>query len=192
MKSYYNDAFDFINSFHPISEDIFKKIYELSEFKQFKTKTKIVNLGEVPRKMYFLTKGVLRSYAILDNGKELTKTLYTPMIFFASLKALLTQKESNLIYETLSDCDVFQIDYLAFDELCKSNLELMTFYSKLLEFLFIKVEEKYMETLALSASSRYLSLRKRIPNIDNLIPQYQIAASLGVTPVQLSRIRAKL
>lgn len=192
MKDYYNEAFGFINSIHPISESIFKKVYELSEFKQFENKTKIVNLGEVPHKLYFLSKGVLRSYAILENGKELTKTLYTPMTFFTSLKALLAQKESNLIYETLSDCDVFQIDYLAFDELCKNNLELMTFYSKLLEFLFIRVEEKYMEILALSASSRYLSLRKRIPNIDNLIPQYQIAASLGITPVQLSRIRANL
>ncbi|MGB6268061.1 MAG: hypothetical protein WBF67_03545 [Olleya sp.] len=42
----------------------------------------------------------------------------------------------------------------------------------------------------MNAKGRYLKLREKIPNIDNLIPQYQIAAYLSITPVQLSRIRA--
>jgi hypothetical protein len=44
----------------------------------------------------------------------------------------------------------------------------------------------------MNATERYLSLRKQIPNIDNLIPQYQIATYLSITPVQLSRIRNNL
>jgi hypothetical protein len=48
------------------------------------------------------------------------------------------------------------------------------------------------ELLTLNATGRYLKLQKRIPNIDNMINQYHIASNLGITPIQLSRIRKKL
>jgi len=36
--------------------------------------------------------------------------------------------------------------------------------------------------LTLDATQRYLKLRTQIPNIDDLIPQYQIASYLSITP----------
>ena len=44
----------------------------------------------------------------------------------------------------------------------------------------------------MDATQRYLKLCKKIPDIESLIPQYQIASYLGITPVQLSRIRKKM
>jgi len=46
--------------------------------------------------------------------------------------------------------------------------------------------------MSLNATQRYLNLRQCIPNIDDLIPQFQIASFLNITPVQLSRVRKKL
>ena len=42
------------------------------------------------------------------------------------------------------------------------------------------------------ATANYLTFRKELPGLEDLVPQYHIASYLGVTPVQLSRIRAKL
>ena len=63
---------------------------------------------------------------------------------------------------------------------------------KLLEHIFITYENRSLDLMRLDATERYLKLREQIPNIDNLIPQYQIASYLNITPVQLSRIRKKL
>ena len=41
------------------------------------------------------------------------------------------------------------------------------------------------------ASERYASFRQEYPDLENQIPQYQVASYLGITPTQLSRIRAK-
>jgi len=44
----------------------------------------------------------------------------------------------------------------------------------------------------LDAEKRYLILQKEYPGIELKIPQYHIAAYLGISPTQLSRIRRDL
>ncbi|WP_452224572.1 Crp/Fnr family transcriptional regulator [Lacinutrix chionoecetis] len=192
MKPYFKEAHDFINSFQPISNAVFDTLYNSATYREIETGDKILELGVVPQKIFFITRGVIRSYLILQNGKEITTTLFNPLMFFASFKGLLKKKPSHLIYQALTNCHIFEIDYNDFYNLCKKDINLMALYVKFLEFIILRSEERFIEYSSNDAKQRYLLLRDRIPNIDNDIPQYQIAASLGITPVQLSRIRAKL
>ena len=192
MKPYYKETFDFINTFHPISDSVYRQLHDFSKFKELKSNEKLLKQGVIPQKVYFITKGVIRAYLRLDSGKEVTTTLHYPLMFFGSFRALLKKEPTSIIYETLTDCHVYEIDFTDFYRLCAKNIEVMALYSKLLESIIFKKEERYIELSHKDAKARYLSLRERIPDLDNIIPQYQIAASLGITPVQLSRIRAKL
>jgi hypothetical protein len=54
------------------------------------------------------------------------------------------------------------------------------------------MESEIFSLAVLDASERYLKLQEEIPDIDNIMTQYHIAAYLNITPVQLSRIRKKL
>lgn len=192
MVDYYKDNFDFLRSFHPISKDIYDQLYGISKLKQFEPEEKLVDFGDIPQKLYLLNKGVARVYFVSENDKELTKTLFTPINFFASFTALLKQQPSGFAFETLTPCDIYEIDYASFYKLCNSNIEILRFYARFLESLFQEGEANHIEVASLNAKQRYLKLRDRIPEIDNLIPQYQIASFLNITPVQLSRIRSKL
>ena len=42
------------------------------------------------------------------------------------------------------------------------------------------------------ATTNYQIFREEFPGLENLIPQYHIASYLGITPIQLSRIRRGL
>ena len=84
------------------------------------------------------------------------------------------------------------VDYKKFMDLCKENSGINTLYSKVLEAVYMKYENRLMDLIALDAKGRYLELRKQVPMVETLIPQYHIASYLGITPVQLSRIRKKL
>tara|TARA_B110000977_G_scaffold175613_1_gene230479 strand:+ start:156 stop:302 length:147 start_codon:yes stop_codon:yes gene_type:complete len=44
----------------------------------------------------------------------------------------------------------------------------------------------------LDAADRYLIFKEEDPGLEGLIPQYHVAAYLGVSPTQFSRIRQKL
>ena len=189
---YYNEIKSYITSFYPISEASFNLVYEIAHIKQVKSGTVLVNIGEVPNKIYMINKGVMRSYVRLENGKEVTKSIFVPRIILASLRALITQSPSECIYETLTDCEIYEVDYLKYKAICETNTEVLGFHAKFLEQLLCQHDTKHIELLTMNAKQRYLKLRKVIPNIDNLIPQYQIAKFLSITPVQLSRIRAKL
>ncbi|WP_299887812.1 Crp/Fnr family transcriptional regulator [uncultured Lacinutrix sp.] len=192
MKPYYKEAFDFVNKFHPVPDSVFDKLYEMGTYREIKSNKKLLRQGVIPQKLYFLAKGVVRSYIILDSGKELTKTLINEYMFFSSFRALLKQRPTNTIFETLTDCHIFEIDFKDFYLLCYQDMNVMTVYNRYLEYLILLNESRFIELSTKDATKRYLALRERIHNLDNIIPQYQIAASLGITPVQLSRIRAKL
>ncbi len=189
---YYDEIKSFITSFHKLSEDNLKALFQIANFKLVKSNIKLDDLGDIPNKIYVLNKGVLRSYVILESGKEVTETIFVPTIIFASYTALISQTKSDSIYETLTDCELYEIDYYKYKKMYETNTEILTFHAKFLEYLLSKSSYKHVELLTMNAKQRYLMLRSQIPNIDNLIPQYQIAAYLSITPVQLSRIRGKL
>nr|WP_321235647.1 Crp/Fnr family transcriptional regulator [uncultured Psychroserpens sp.] len=192
MISYYQVNFEYMCSLISLSRETYDKLYSISKLKEIKAGTKLVDIGDISKKLFLINKGVLRSYLILENGKELTKTLFTPIEFFASFTSILTNKASEFIYETLTDCHIYEINYEAFVNLCNTNIEVLKFYSRYLELLFMEGESTFIAISSMNAKERYIKLKERIPNIENLIPQYQIASYLNITPVQLSRIRSKL
>ncbi len=59
------------------------------------------------------------------------------------------------------------------------------------EQIFIDKEQREFEFLTLDAKSRYRNFCKNEASVLNRVPQYLIASYIGITPVALSRLRAK-
>lgn len=77
-------------------------------------------------------------------------------------------------------------------QLVENDLSISKLYIKALETVFMEYEKRQLEFISMDATQRYLALKSEIPDIEKLIPQYQIASYLSITPVQLSRIRKKI
>ena len=187
-----NKQAKFINSFNGVSEETTAELIKISEFKKISSGTELVKLNEVPSKIYMLVSGLVRCYLITESGKEFNKSFYLPISFVGSLTALIKRKPSIFVFEAVSDCKLYEVDYYKLMELCKNNEQVNMLYSKVLEVVYVMYERRLIELISLDAKGRYLALKKQIPNVDELIPQYHIASYLGITPVQLSRIRKKL
>lgn len=183
---------NFLNSISTISEDVIEDLLKISELKTIKTGNQIVKLNEVPSKIYMLISGVVRCYLITESGKEFNKSFNLPISFFGSLTALIQKNQSLFVFETLADSEMYEVDFHKLTELCKKHESLNRLYSKVLETVYISYEKRLVELISSDAKTRYLGLCAQIPNIENLIPQYHIASYLGITPVQLSRIRKKI
>ena len=61
-----------------------------------------------------------------------------------------------------------------------------------MEFLYVKMEERSISLQYNTASERYLSFLVEFPNVANRIPLQYIASFLGITPETLSRIRKSI
>lgn len=182
----------FLNSFLDISAETFKKLSEMSVFRRLDKGEVIGRTDEVPTKIYMLISGVMRAYLSSESGKEYNKNFFMPFSFVGAFTGLIKKQPSKLVYEALTNCKVYEVDFTTFMDLCKKDINISNLYNRVLEHVFIKYEERQLELISMDATERYLKLIKKIPEIENLIPQYQIASYLSITPVQLSRIRKKL
>ena len=183
---------NFLNAINALPEEVIVELLKISKLKTYQGNTQIVKLNEMPSKIYVLVTGIVRSYLSTESGKEFNKNFYLPISFFGSLTALLKMKSSTLVFESLTDCKVYEVDYYKFKDFCKKYESINMLYSRVLESVYIIYEKRLVEMISLDATNRYLELRKQIFKVDELIPQYHIASFLGITPVQLSRIRRKI
>lgn len=187
-----NSSFDFLKSKFNISKETFLIIKNLSTEKKLKSGDTTVKQGGTSTKLYFLLSGLMRSVRVSETGKEYTKNIYSPYSLVGPFASILTKSPSLLTYEALTDCEVYELDYKAFFRLTETSIEISNLYSRVLEYLFLIYEDKQFESVSLNATERYQLLKKRIPNIDSQIAQYQIASYLNITAVQLSRIRKEM
>jgi CRP-like cAMP-binding protein len=184
--------FDFFKSKFKISKETYLALGGLSKRRRLKAGETLVEQGRKSTKVAFLTSGLMRAYTTLESGKELTKNIFTPISFVGAFSSIVLDKPSAFCYEALTDSVLFEVDFKAFNHTVKEDIDISNLYNRILEYVFIVYENKQIETMTLNAKERYLKLKSKIPNIDALIPQYQIASYLNVSPVQLSRIRKSL
>ena len=184
--------FDFLNSIVNISEETFTELVKITKFKRIPAGTQIIKSDEIPSKIYMLVSGNVRCYISTESGKEYNKSFYLPVSLLASLTALINKKPSFFIFETLSECKIYEIDYYDLMKLSEDNVSLKNLHIKVLEMVYFNYEKRLVDLISMDATGRYLELKKLTPNIDEIISQYHIASYLGITAVQLSRIRKKL
>ncbi|ALJ06568.1 hypothetical protein APS56_16130 [Pseudalgibacter alginicilyticus] len=184
--------FSFLNSISEISEATFKKLLEAATLVNVEAGNQLIKADESPSKVYLLISGFMRAYLSSETGKEYNKKFFLPYNFVASLTALIKNEKSRLTYETLTDCQLYEMNFEVFMNFVNTDLSICKLYVKTLEGVFMDDEKRQLEFISMNATQRYLALKKEISDIDSLIPQYQIASYLSITPVQLCRIRKKL
>lgn len=183
----------YIKKFLPdISDELVQKIANLGKFKKHLKGDVLVKMGQMPKNYFFLTKGIVRGYFIDRGGKIFTKNISSGIEIAGPLSSLIKQKPSNTIYDCLTNCEIYHFNYLGFLKLVQQYHKISILHGKVLNAIFLDTERRAITLSVLNASERYEYFKNRFPDIENLIPQYQIASYLNITNVQLSRIRRKM
>ncbi len=187
-----NPNFDFLKSKFHVSKETFLILKSLASIRKLKAGEDIIKEGRKTKTIAFLTSGLMRAFTTLESGKKITKNIFSPISFVGAFSSLVKDEPSLLCYEALVDSVVFEVNFKEFIKLSKTNIDISNLYNRILEYVFVMYERKQLDSMTMNGTEKYLSLKKQIPNIDNLIPQYQIASYLNISAVQLSRIRKEL
>lgn len=147
--------------------------------------------GKPEKKIGFLQNGVIRAFYRNTEGIEYNKTFFTNNEFFGAYASVVTGMPNKIYLQALTDCDFLEADYNEIKKLFVKHRKIETLSRLIAEMFYIEKEKREIELVLLQADERYKIFKKEYPNIENLIPQYHIASYLGITPTQLSRIRAK-
>jgi len=183
---------EFLKKRITLTKGSWTKLQKISDIIDISKKTILCDFGTIPTSFYFLKKGVVRAYITLPNKQEYNKAIFTENTFFGALSGLIRGDQTQIVYETLTDCKLIEINFAGFMKLVETKNDINKLYRKVLEEIFLKLEIRDIEMVTLNATERYIKLKNNTPEIDHLISQYHIASNLGITPIQLSRIRKKM
>ena len=177
----------------PIPDSEWEKVARASyESLQFKKGQYFVRIGDIPDKMGFIWSGLFRVFYLTEQGDERILVFRGENRFLSAFSAFLEKQPSwygiQALEPSLLLC--FNLDHyqrLMSEHPCWSQIS-----RKYVENLFVEKEKREREFLSENAETRYLNFLESYPDIEQRVPQYQIASYLGITPVALSRIRKAL
>ena len=185
-----NLLFDFISKYVSLTDDEKKAILSLNLFRSVKKGTILLKRGQQSQENYFVLKGCIRIYYIID-GEEKTTAFYTEMdaltphcvINKAPSEYFISCVEDSIITVSNSDMEAeINSKFPKFETMCRI----------LSEELLAKHQIDFDEFKTSSPEQRYLNLLQKRPDLIQRVPQHQLASYLGIKPQSLSRLRARI
>ena len=182
--------FNFISKYISLTEDEKNALLSLDLFRSFKKGTTLLKEGQKSQDEYFVLKGCIRKYYIID-GEEKTTAFFTEMEGLsphcvknnAPSEYFISCVEDTILTVANPDIGVeINIKFPKFEIMCRI----------LSEELLAKQQINFDEFKTSSPEQRYLNLLKNRPDLIQRVPQQQLASYLGIKPQSLSRLRARI
>ena len=151
----------------------------------------ILEEGKVADKLYYVRSGCLR-LAFNNDGKDITFQFFFPGDIVASFDSLHNGTPSLFSLESIEPSELLAIDGKELKNIIRANDVLRDEYEKLLADRFHAYQQLFLSRIRNTPQQRYEELLRHNPEIVKRIPQHYIASYLGITPVSLSRIRARM
>lgn len=149
--------------------------------------------GEDSTNLYFLISGILRGFTVSAGGKEYTECIlhkyghaHIGMIGMDNRQEFKLNK--NL--EALTEADLIYFDVRPIIKELPNSIEFLRVYVKKLEESYAQMWE-VREIMRESAQAHYAWFQRTYPKLQNIMQLKDVATFLGITPVTLSRIRAR-
>ena len=182
----------FVNSITTVSPQTLWSMAGLFVADELKKGEYFIEKGVVAKEIAFLETGFVRAYYLNSEGKEYNKTFFAAPSIIGSYGSLISKRPNEVAQQALTDCRIWRASFDRIEALSIDNIEIERLRRIIAEGFFLNLEKKELGMALQDADQRYLTLREEYPGIELEVPQYHIAAYLGISPTHLSRIRKKL
>ncbi len=180
-----------VNAVHALPHHAWRALEPLLSRHTYAAREHIAPLGSVQRTIGLLEHGHARAYVTTPDGKHYNKHLFVAPTFVGDYASLLTGEPVRVAQQALTPCVVWSIDRDALRDLEARHPSLVQLQRRFAESLYLLKERREIDLATLDATTRYAQLVEAHPDLESAIPLYEIAAYLGITPTQLSRIRRR-
>jgi CRP-like cAMP-binding protein len=148
--------------------------------------------GEARPFVYVLSRGVVKMVYETEAGEAWVKGFAEPGLCFASVTALAPGGLTSFAAYAEVDCVVEQVEYARLLALAERHLPWQKALSEAFKRYGQRKEQRERELLTLSPEARYLGFLREHPALAAVLRQRDIASYVRITPVALSRIKARL
>lgn len=174
----------------PLTDDEKKVITDLDLFRPVKKGTILLKEGQLSQEGYFVLKGCVRKYYIID-GEEKTTNFYTELQ--GEVPECVSNKKPSTYYLTCVEDSIISVSTPDLEEDVFAKFPRFETLCRIVsEELLVKSQSSMDDFKNSSPAQRYEDLLVTRPDLVQRVPQHQLASFLGITPQSLSRLKARL
>ena len=140
--------------------------------------------------LYFVVEGLLKYFYLVD-GEERIGQFFFENAWATDLYSFLSREGSKMNMGAIETSTLLAFSRAAIQQLYKDIPKLERFGRLMVEHTFVSSQQRSASFLTLSHAERYELIVRTRPKVIARVPQYMIAAYLGIKPESLSRIRKK-
>ena len=185
------ELLSFIASFPAFTPKEAGTIADLIVVRCYKKGDVLVKEGDISTACYFVLKGCLRQYRLVD-GNDRTTQFYTERQMAALFTSHATHTASASYLACAEDSILVVGDVGEQSSMYERFPKLQQITRLMMEQDFGKTQDLLSTFMASSPEARYRSAMKTQPGLLQRVPQHQLASYIGVTPESLSRIRKRI
>lgn len=185
------ELFSFLNAVYPLTKELTCHLREILQFREFRAGDCLVKAGRTCDHVYFIIGGVLRSFYIDKNDKEINVWFMGKGDVVYAERSFLDKIPSTISIQVLEDTFAFCITreelYDIYDKHVTFNI-----HGRILTEKYYKQSLEREEIMRMSAAiDRYRYLIDHFPVLVNVVPDKHLASFLRMSAVHLSRLRNK-
>jgi len=181
----------YLTAINPLTPETWAKASALFRTIELDRGDHLVPPGRPATQLGLLESGWVRAYHVSASGSEYSKHLFRAPALVGDYASLLTGEPVRTPQQALTPVTVHVAEWARVVALFDEHRDLERLARRFAELLYLDNERREIELVTLPASERLRLLSERHPTIDRDLPLFQIAAHLGITPTQLSRIRRR-
>jgi CRP-like cAMP-binding protein len=170
-------------------EDFFLSILRS---KKIKRKQYLFQEGEINKTVTFVSSGILRLYSLDKNGFEHIIQFAPKGWWIGDMQSYLKQQPGSLYIDAIEESEVIQILRADMEKLYDTVPKFERHFRVLAENALGVYQQRFANSLSLSAKERYQNFCELYPSLVQNLPQKYIASFIGVTPEFLSKMLSQL
>ena len=185
-----NNLIEFLSAYGNLSQSSIEIILKSNLIKEFKKNDILLKKGQYAKECYFVLKGCLRSYYLLDDEEKTTAFFVendpiTPVSY--------TMDEPSKYYISCLENTIVTIgNKSSTKNLLKEHPEINQLFININEAQLASNRESLDSYINLSPEDRFRKLVDERPELIQRVPQYHLASYLGIKPQSLSRIKKRI
>jgi CRP-like cAMP-binding protein len=185
-----NLLFSFISKYITLNEEEKNVLLSLNLFHSVKKGEVLLKEGQRTKESYFVLKGCIRSYYLID-GEEKTTAFYTEMEALTPY-CVISKSPSEYFISCVEDSMLLISNADMGAEINSKFPKFEIMCRMFSEELLAKQQIDFDEFKTSSPEQRYQNLLQKRPDLIQRVPQHQLASFLGIKPQSLSRLRARI
>lgn len=142
-------------------------------------------------KLSIVQNGILRVYAMSDEGKEITQWISTENFLVTDIKGFFFNEPNRWTIQAFTDLTLLTITKENYEKLCKDIPKWNEIEKRFIVKCFSMIEDRIFSHLSMSTEERYDLYFSQNKALFNQVPLQYIASVLGMSAETFSRIRKR-